>query len=197
MVWTVKSYVTTRGGRTSNKVTHKVTHSRRHTRAARPARRRLRALPTPTRIQQVAPAEMPATGPARLLAHPGLIAHITSLGDSHRASVLEIPRTLDRIREKARITDPGSAAARALDAACLLGYLAAMSDTILALYFRRKEGDLPADPKALEKLEAFLNGLSLPILLGTLDAATKAGKPPLEVLFKSFTRHWRPDKGKH
>lgn len=111
--------------------------------------------------------------------------------------MLDIPATLDRIREKARITDPGSAAARAVDAACLLGYLAAISDTLLAVYFRRKEGDLPADPKALQKLEAFLNGLSLPILLGTLDAATKAGKPPLEVLFKAFTRHWRPDKGKH
>ncbi len=142
--------------------------------------------------------EMPATGPARfMMAHPDLVGHITSLADRHQASVLDIPATLDRIREKARITDPGSAAARAVDAACLLGYLAAISDTLLAVYFRRKEGDLPADPKVLQKLEAFLNGLSLPILLGTLDAATKAGKPPLEVLFKSFTRHWRPDKGKH
>jgi hypothetical protein len=142
--------------------------------------------------------DMPATGPARLMmAHPDLVGHITSVGDRHRASVLEIPSTLDRIREKARITDPGSAAARAVDTACLLGYFAAMSDTILALYFLRKEGDLPADPKALQKLEAFLNGLSLPILLGTLDAATKAGKPPLNVLFKSFMRYWRPDKGKH
>jgi hypothetical protein len=83
---------------------------------------------------------MPATGPARLLTHPGLIAHITSLGDRHRASVLEIPRTLDRIREKARITDPRSTTARALDAACLLGYLAAISDTLLATHVRMKEG---------------------------------------------------------
>ena len=136
-----------------------------------------------------------ATGPARLLrAHPDLVGHITNLGERNRASMLAIPATLDRIREKARITDPGSAAARALDAACLLGYLAAISDTILALYFLRKEGDLPADPKALQKLEGFLNGLSLPILLGTMNAATKAGHPPLNVLFKADTRHLRVPK---
>jgi hypothetical protein len=52
---------------------------RGYTRPARPARPRLRALPTPARGQQEAPVEMPATGPARLLAHPGLIAHITKL----------------------------------------------------------------------------------------------------------------------
>jgi hypothetical protein len=131
-----------------------------------------------------------ATGPARLLrAHPDLVGHITSLGERNRASMLAIPETLDRIREKARVTDPGSAAARALDAACLLGYLAAISDTLLATYFRMKEGDLPESALAVRKLEDFLNGLTLPILLGTMNAATKAGQPPLDVLFKAYTRH--------
>jgi hypothetical protein len=74
--------------------------------------------------------------------------------------MLAIPETLDRIREKARVTDPGSAAARALDAACLLGYLAAISDTLLATYFRMKEGDLPESALAVRKLEDFLNGLT-------------------------------------
>ena len=60
-----------------------------------------------------------------------------------------------------------------------------------------KEGDLPESALAVRKLENFLNGLTLPILLGTMNAATKAGQPPLDVLFTSFTRHWRPDKGKH
>ena len=139
---------------------------------------------------------MPATGPARLLAHPGLIAHITSLGERNRAAMLAIPETLARIRERARITDPRSSTARALDAACLLGYLAAISDTLLATYFRMKEGDLPESALAVRKLENFLNGLTLPILLGTMNAATKAGQPPLNVLFKAYTRHVRVPKEK-
>jgi hypothetical protein len=136
-----------------------------------------------------------ATGPARLLrAHPDLVGYITSLGERNRASMLAIPETLDRIREKARITDPGSAAARALDAACLLGYLAAISDTLLATYFRMKEGDLPENALAVRKLEHALNGSTVSIMLGLMNAATKAGQPPLEVLLKAYTRHLRVPK---
>ncbi|HEV2357496.1 MAG TPA: hypothetical protein VGZ23_07795 [bacterium] len=133
-----------------------------------------------------------ATGPARLLmAHPNLIGYITSLGERNRAAMLAIPETLDRIREKARITDPRSATARAFDAACLLGYLAAISDTLLAAHFRMKAGDLPANALALRKLENALNGSTIGILLSIMDTATKAGHPPLNILFKAYTRHLR------
>jgi hypothetical protein len=108
--------------------------------------------------------------------------------------MLAIPETLDRIREKARITDPGSAAARALDAACLLGYLAAISDTLLATYFRMKEGDLPENALAVRKLEHALNGSTVSIMLGLMNAVTKAGQPPLEVLLKAYARHLRVPK---
>jgi hypothetical protein len=124
-----------------------------------------------------------------LLAHPGLIAHITSLGERNRAAMLAIPETLARIRERARITDPRSATARALDAACLLGYLAAISDTLLAAHFRMKEGDLPESALAVRKLENALNGSTIGLMLRLMDTATRAGHPPLNILFKAYTRH--------
>lgn len=57
-----------------------------------------------------------------------------------------------------------------------------------------KEGDLPATAVAVRKLENALNGSTLSILLGTMNAATKAGQPPLNVLFKAYTRHLRVPK---
>lgn len=47
---------------------------------------------------------------------------------------------------------------------------------------------------AVQKLENALNASTLPILLGTMNAAAKAGQPPLEVLFKAYTRHLRVPK---
>jgi hypothetical protein len=57
-----------------------------------------------------------------------------------------------------------------------------------------KEGDLPESALAARKLENFLNGLAIPMLLGTMNAATRAGQPPLNILFKTYTRHLRGPK---
>jgi len=140
--------------------------------------------------------DRPATGVARLLMAPDLVAHIVSLGERHRAAVLGIPETLERLRERAGITGPKSPAARAVDGGVVLGYLAAISDTLLALHFHIKEGGLPPTAEALRKLEAALNSSTVGVNLGIMSAAAKARQDPVEMLFKAFSRTIHGPKAK-
>lgn len=129
----------------------------------------------------------PATGPLRLLAtRPDIVRYLADLEKFPDASITATPDAIARIRREAGITDPESPAARATDAACLLGYLAALSDAVLALHFMMKAGTLPKNEKMLRELDIALNHATLWSLLTTLDAATKAKKPPVETLFTSL-----------
>jgi hypothetical protein len=134
--------------------------------------------------------DKPATGPLRLLmTRPDVVAHLSDLSKFPEASITATPDAIKRIRMEAGITDPDSAAARATDAACLLGYLAALSDSVLALHFMMKAGTLPKNTrieKVLRELDVALCHGTLWAHLTTLDAATKAGKRPIETLFTSL-----------
>jgi len=66
-----------------------------------------------------------------------------------------------------------------------------MSDTVLALHYLMKSGDLAPTPEALRKLATALDGSTLSITLRTMDAATKIGHDPLDVLFRAFLPHPR------
>jgi len=132
----------------------------------------------------------PATGPLRMLmARRDIVAHLSDLSKFPDASLTAMPDAIRRIRQEAGITDPDSAAARATDTACLLGYVAALSDAVLALHFMMKAGTLPKNTKiekVLRELDVALCHGTLWAHLTTLDAATKAGKPPIETLFTSL-----------
>ncbi len=142
----------------------------------------------------------PASGPFRLLADPRrAVADLQATGRNQAlrsvtstALVTIVPALVRGLQRGARTARRPGAALRYFDAACLLGYLAGMSDTALGLAHLPPSYVPRAIARAAQRLVTAIDGTQWETLLTALDQAHRGHDEPLLAL---FTRLIRPRTG--